>query len=392
MRTLWWGFPLTVILAGCAVDQVVVSDPLVAAPTNLQYRLEPSGVPGSPSGILLTWDWSNDPALRVWHVYSRGSTSESYRLRGSTTSNSFHDEGIPHLQYYVTAEDDQGAESSPSDAITVDERLALDAPASLSTTTLNGAIALAWSDNAYTSDPAAFSLYRIYSASYNLDTDLCGTSWLLEGATVSPEFVAGALPNGVPRCFGVSAVSDQGYESLWSPIRADTPRPDARNVVLYARQVQSASSGFRFWRDLNGDRVADANEIGLVGSGAAADIDFLVERDATGKLFLAPVRAGTGVAVYGSGPVADLTSIDFAPAITYGRTALEAVPGWGYIFAMDGGDGFARYGAVRVSHVGQNFLILDWSYQTDPGNPELLVGGGFFTRARGGATLGASLR
>jgi hypothetical protein len=40
---------------------------------------------------------------------------------------------------------------------------------------------------------------------------------------------------------------------------------------------------------------------------------------------------------------------------------------------MDGGDGFLRYGAVRVTHVGQTFLIFDWAYQTDPGNPELLV-------------------
>jgi hypothetical protein len=26
-----------------------------------------------------------------------------------------------------------------------------------------------------------------------------------------------------------------------------------------------------------------------------------------------------------------------------------------------------------LSHVGHDFLILDWAYQTDPGNPELLV-------------------
>jgi hypothetical protein len=40
---------------------------------------------------------------------------------------------------------------------------------------------------------------------------------------------------------------------------------------------------------------------------------------------------------------------------------------------MDGGDGFLRYGAVRVTHVGQTFLILDWAFQTDSGNPELIV-------------------
>jgi hypothetical protein len=30
---------------------------------------------------------------------------------------------------------------------------------------------------------------------------------------------------------------------------------------------------------------------------------------------------------------------------------------------------------VRVSHVGTTFLIMDWAFQTDPGNPELLVRG-----------------
>jgi hypothetical protein len=43
------------------------------------------------------------------------------------------------------------------------------------------------------------------------------------------------------------------------------------------------------------------------------------------------------------------------------------------VFETDGGDGFIRYGAVRVTHVGQSFLILDWAFQTDRGNPELLV-------------------
>jgi hypothetical protein len=70
--------------------------------------------------------------------------------------------------------------------------------------------------------------------------------------------------------------------------------------------------------------------------------------------------------------VEDLTSIDYAPNVFYPAAGLSAVPGWGYVFEMDGGDGFVRYGAVRVTHVGQDYLILDWAYQTDPGNPELI--------------------
>lgn len=373
MRRAWLVLPLLGLAAACSdYDTVNPGGGLVAPPSNLSYEVEPSGTPGAPTGVLLHWDFDSDPNLAVWHVYSRGSTTESYRLRGSTTSNSFHDQGVPHLQYYVTAEDIDGVESSPSAVVTVDERLALDKPTDLLSTSLNGAIALTWTDNAFQSDPNGFKIYRVYSASYDLDQNLCGTTWSLEGTTVAPEFVASALTNGVPRCFGVSAVSVEGFESLWSPIRNDTPRPDARNVVLYARQAQDAGSGFRFWRDLDNDGRADANEIGLILAGSNAQADFTVERDQTGTLFLTPLRAGTGVSVYGNAPVGDLTAIDFAPDIAYGRGGIEALPGWGYVFETDGGDGFLRYGAVRVTHVGQTFLIMDWSFQTDPGNPELL--------------------
>ena len=31
---------------------------------------------------------------------------------------------------------------------------------------------------------------------------------------------------------------------------------------------------------------------------------------------------------------------------------------------------------IRFSDVGQTFIIFDWAFQTDPGNPELLVRSG----------------
>jgi hypothetical protein len=259
-----------------------------------------------------------------------------------------------------------------------------DVPSQLVGTSLNGAIALTWTDNAYTSDPANFRNYRVYSTSYNIDAapaDRCGTSWRVEGTTVAPEFLVGALTNGIPRCFSVTAVSIDGFESGRSETRGDTPRPDSRNQVLYAVQVRSDSSGFRFWDD-NGDGVVQAGELGRVRAGTGSDVDFVVDRDGSGALFLSPVRSGTGVEFYSESPVADLTSIDFAPCLpaanpqnclSYNPTPIEATPGLGYVFEMDGGDGFLRYGAVRVTHVGQSFLIFDWAFQTDPGNPELLV-------------------
>src|SRR6476661_986852 len=164
-----------------------------------------------------------------------------------------------------------------------------DVPASLSSTSLDGAIALTWTDNSYTSDPGNFQNYRIYSTSYNLDQNVCGSSFQLEGTTVAPEFIVGALTNGVPRCYAVTAVSVDGFESDRSPLRSDTPRPDTRNIVLYAFQFQTPGSGFRFWDDLNGDGLVQTpTELGLVrdGTGSEGEVDFVVDRDGAGDLVL----------------------------------------------------------------------------------------------------------
>jgi hypothetical protein len=249
------------------------------------------------------------------------------------------------------------------------------APSGLTTVSLDRAVALAWPDNAFQADPGSFKTYAVYSATYDLDLDRCAGSWRLEGTTVAPEFVAGALTNGSPRCFEVTAVSLDDLESAPSPVRNDTPRPDARNIALFARQEQDAQSGFRFWQDANSDGAAQSSELGLVIAGSSVAADFTVERDAvSGALFLTPQRAGVTVALYGEVPVDDLTSIDIAPEAGYDPAGLEAVPGWGYVFRIDDGGPFFTYGAVRVTHAGTNLLILDWAYQTDPGNPELLVG------------------
>src|SRR5881409_345795 len=138
-------------------------------PQNLSYELDPSGDPHQPAGIRLAWDDVQSSDLASYRVYSRGSTSGSFLLRGETSSNTFHDNGVPHLQYYVTAADVNGGESDPSNVITVDERLQLPQPASLSSISLNQAIHLQWADNAAVSDPTRFNWYRVYSMPYDLD-------------------------------------------------------------------------------------------------------------------------------------------------------------------------------------------------------------------------------
>jgi len=361
-----------------------------STPTNLSYELEPSGDPDRPLGILLFWDGVTDNNLSSYRIYSRASSSGSFGLRGETSSNTFHDNGIPHLEYYVTAVGDGGEESGGSNSIIVDERLQLDQPALLTSISLNGAIHLEWNDNAYLNDPTRFKWYRVYSAGYDLDTGVCGTNWLLEGTTIAPEFLASAMSNGVPRCFGVSAVSREGYESLWSPLRQDTPRPDARNTLAFAYEENQAQSGFRFWQDLNTDEKAQSSELGRVLDGNLTSIDFWVHRDATDStLWLVPEFSGTSIRLYSTSPVADLTSIDFAPASGYSRNMVQAVPGYAYVFEIVEGTTL-RYGALRVTHVGRDYVIFDWSFQTDVGNPELQIRAGQSTAMATGTGVTSS--
>src|SRR5439155_21053916 len=74
--------------------------------------------------------------------------------------------------------------------------LPLEAPASISSISLDSAIFLDWADNAFLNDPTRFSNYRIYSTSYDLDHGVCGTTWAVEGTTVSHVFLAAELANG----------------------------------------------------------------------------------------------------------------------------------------------------------------------------------------------------
>jgi hypothetical protein len=368
-----------VFLAGALMlGAIACDDPTapISRPINLWYQLE-------PSGVILHWDPVLDANLEVYNVYGRLDGSSVYDLRGTTTSPSFHDEGQPDLEYRVTAVSVEGVESDFSEEVIIDERLRLESPAAIWTVSLDGAILVAWDDNAFINEPDGFKNYRVYSTGYDLDADLCDEVWTLEGTTVSPEFLVSVLTNGVPLCFGVSAESIEGWESMWSALIADTPRPEARNVLLTPQQVDLAFSGFRFFEDTNVDGFADDNELGLIRAGNRPDIDFVIDLSAP-DVFIQPVRTGVEVALYPGGLVDDLTSITVAPVGGYSPVAITAEPGFGYVFEIDEGDGFFRYGAIRVTHVGQQFIIFDWSYQTDPGNPELSIRGGLPASDKGG--------
>jgi hypothetical protein len=240
----------------------------------------------------------------------------------------------------------------------------LETPEGLVSTSLNTAIQLSWDDNARVDAPDDFEHYNIYSTSYDLDNGTCDDAgWALEGTSVSEDFVVSGLTNGVSLCFALTAVNTSGRESNVSASRYDTPRYDARNVIISTTQGQLSQSGFRF-------EFPSSSQLGQVVSGDRTDIDFRVVRHNDNSIWLETVRDGTTVVLYSEDPVDDLTSIDVAPLDGYVSGSIEAVPGYAYVFETNLSDGL-HYGAVRITHTGADYVILDWSYQTDYGNPEL---------------------
>lgn len=358
-RSFLLALAAVVPLAACDITDATGIDP--NAPTNLSYQLIPSGDPNVPFGVLLSWDPPSSGRAIAFDVFGRVSSNDDWQLRATTTSPSFHDL-YTELQYYVVANDEDGNPLGETQVITIDMRSELPAPAGLHSISLNGAIHLAWSNNAIEANRSAFDYYRVYSGVYDAGHSAC-LSWNLEGSTVSDAFLAANLTNGVTRCFAVSAVSRDGHESAWSAATHDTPRYDARNVLVYARDTRPDSSGFLFFDE-------SAHTYGVVTSASRTGLDFTIERHGDGTLWISPARSDVLMATYGTAPVPELTSIDAAAPSALTSVTIEAVPGYGYVFSTKKTDG-VHYGALRVAYVAPNYVVFDWSYQSGVGNIEL---------------------
>lgn len=74
----------------------------------------------------------------------------------------------------------------------------------------NGA-QLRWSANAATWGGSSFAHYRVYSTRYDIARGRClRDGWVLEGTTISEQFLVAGLTAGAVRCFAVSAVNRGG--------------------------------------------------------------------------------------------------------------------------------------------------------------------------------------
>jgi hypothetical protein len=351
---------LMLVATACEPGVLAPTDP--DEPTDLFYQLVPSGDPDAPAGILLHWTAPRSGRALAYDVYARSSTREDFALRATTTSVSFHDAGLPQLEYYVQALDENNQEMGATGVVVVDERNRLPAPRSLTSVTLNRGVQLSWDPNAYEAAPDLFELYRVYSTASDDGRGCDETGWSLEGTTVSDGFVARNLPNGETRCFAVSAISRDGHESVWSNVREDTPRFDARSIVIDASDVRRGTSGFVFMGGSPGT-------FGTIVSDTTVGADVVLERR-DGALWFRAARSDVRLAPFGASPVSELTSIDRAPVAGY-VDAARVLAGHGYVFRIQYADG-VRVAAIRAVHVANDYVLFDFAFQSRSGSGELL--------------------
>ncbi len=173
------------------------------------------------------------------------------------------------------------------------------------------------------------------------------------GATSATSFVVTGLVNGRTRYFAVSAVDAAGNESdLSYDTTFDTPRPAGSGLVLASDRVDSLHAGYDF------------SQFAVV-SYSSPVVDVYYDGSAAGQTMIAPF---TDTQIQDAGFATTLDAVDFAPSAGWSPTGtVPLIPGHCYV-VWTGDDHYAKF---RVTSLTASQVVLDWAYQTDPGNPEL---------------------
>ncbi len=195
--------------------------------------------------------------------------------------------------------------------------------------------------------------YRIYRGSGPSGYyDLVGTS-------ISAYWVDRNVVNGETYFYAVSACDCHGNESELSyDVVHDTPRPEGRGVVLWDYLELPNDAGFNFSEAM----VQPWHE-------RSTDIYYEFDPD-LGSPFMNCRDEDTDIQDFGY--IDSLDDIDWAPENGWSNLGwVELIRGHGYIvWTRD--NHFAKF---RVTHIDGGYVRLDWAYQVDPGNPELMKGG-----------------
>jgi hypothetical protein len=367
-RWLLGALALSLVTAACRSDTVVVvADP--APPRSLDGFYQ-------AGSVILTWELHPDWNGESFRVYGKRTTDADFFLIAEVTScaggfctyTDVNVVGGISYRYFVSAVSLEGLEAASGEIeIFVPVATPPPAPLGVDVVALDGTAYVRWDANARAVDD--FSFYRIYLADPSGD--------FLLGETDSEGFVDQLVSNGTTYTYFVTSVDVDGHESGASATASGTPRPDFHGELVYAYEDVPAVSGFRFQSTELSDPVVP---------GDSPLRHFRVESDGFGWWIVPGPGAeitieGVFTTALRCGVAADTGCQDLsvAPPAGYTTAAVFVAPELTYAMRVVGDDGQIHYGAVRVALLGFDqtdaaLMIFDWSYQLQPGNPELVPG------------------
>jgi hypothetical protein len=338
----------------------------------------PRGVEASyyAGAVTVSWELPSDWDGETYRVYAKRSTDTRYSRVAEVTSCSggvcsYTDRNVQpgrSYDYYVAAVSARsGTETTSRNAVRVQvpDPVPPPVPTGLAVVALDRANYIHWGKGARSAPD--FSFYRVYLRDAN------GKASLL-GETDSEGFIDLLAQNGLTYAYYVSAVDDQGHESVGSAVVRGTPRPDYTGEWIYDYFDKAASSGFRF-------RTSDQQTTVVAGTDPLRH--FRLETDADGWWLVPGPNAEVYPRTWSTtalkcGVAADSDCVDLtrAPTTGYVRDDVELIPQNTYALRVRGDDGQSRYGAIRVTLLGTDqaglgLMIFDWAYQLQPGVPDL---------------------
>ena len=363
-RAVTFCLALALAVSGCRDDGVVVVD-APAAPRALSVTYY-------GGSVTVSWELAPDWDGEAFRVYSRRVTDSDWFFIAEVTScidgfctyedlNVLQGEGY---EYYVAAVNAGGETATSAVSVFVPFVTPPPIPDVPYVIALDGANYLTW--GTASRGDADFSFYRVY-------LDDAGSTFLL-GETDSEGFLDLLAQNGSTYSYFVTALDDDGHESVGSVLAAGTPRPDYHGEWIYAYEDVPAQSGFFF--------QTDEGDVAIVNPDVDA-WDFRIESDGV-QWWL---RTNGGAAVHdnggfvtsalkcGPGADFDCTDVPVAPTTNYATGLFEMVPQTTYVIRVNDTDG-VHYGAIRVEFLGFDttnaIMIFDWAYQLQPGNVNLV--------------------
>ena len=220
-------------------------------------------------------------------------------------------------------------------------------PRGLRSVTGDGEILLTWYDNTEP-DLAGYRIYRSTTP---------GGSYYLIGETNLDYFLDFGLINGQTYYYAISAFDVNSNESDFSyELIYDTPRPEGYNEKIFDYLEYPDYAGWNF----SEYSVVHYDEPGC---------DFYYGYDNLESAYYFFVGNSDGL-IQDFGYTESLDEITYAPDQGWSSTGkVEVILGHTYVF-WTWDNHFAKF---RITGFGPNYVIFDWAYQIDPGNPELVI-------------------